>query len=227
MLKRWGKPRGKPRAGVALLGLVLFFTFTPNANAASQSFSDDTMRFGGTAAEINASSSSAVLTPAPAVQELSSGGSGKINFNADKALCRGVGLYCDIGDGCQCVTVIASVTDGVGPLFSGSFVFYLNVDSAPAARQYNDGNNSGQKCFFATGILAETPASNSTINFLTSGAACNGIEKASGIYSGGFVIGPSTGGFSNASGSGILGFGANSSTKIGVFDLKGAAWDIN
>jgi hypothetical protein len=183
--------------------------------------------FGGTAAEIIASGSSPAVSPAPAVQEFSSTGSGRVNFNAGQSTCQAVGLTCYAGDTCQCVTLTGNVTDGAGPLFQGPFVFYLSVDTLPLARQYNDGNNAGKKCFFATGVLSEIPSSDATINFITSGAGCNGIDNASGIYSGGFVIGPSTGGFSNAIGSGILGFGSNFSSKIGLFDLKGAASHIN
>jgi len=188
------------------------------------------MLFGGTAAEINASGSSPAITPLPSVQEFSSAGSGVVAFIPGSAMpnpCVVEGLTCNAGDTCQCVTITGNVSDGVGPLFQGPFVFYLSVDSAPAARQYNDGNNVGQKCFFATGVLAETPGSGATINFITAGAACNAIDNASALYSGGFVIGPSTGGFSSALGSGVIGFGANFSTKIGIFDLKGAASDIN
>jgi len=225
MLKRW---RNLPQAGVGLLGLALVMSLTLNADAASHSFAHESdMLFGGTAAEINASGSSPATTPLPSVQEFSSAGSGVVSSTrATPNACTGVGLTCNTGDTCQCVTVTGNVTDGVGPLFQGPFVFYLSVDTSPAARQYNDGNNAGQKCFFATGVLAETPGSGATINFITAGAGCNAIDNASGLYSGGFVIGPSTGGFSGAAGAGMLGFGINAS-GIGIFDLKGAASDIN
>jgi hypothetical protein len=224
MLKRW---RTLPQAGVGLLGLALL-TFTLNADAASHSFAHGSdMMFGGTAADIEASSASPAISPLPAVTEFSSAGSGILSLTASQATCNGVGLTCKTGDTCQCVTLTGNVTDGIGPLFSGPFVLYLNVDTLPVAHQYPNGNNSGQVCFFGTGVLSLTPGSNATINFITSGAACNAIDNASALYSGGFVIGPSTGGFSNAVGSGIIGFGANSSTHIGVFDLKGAGSNIN
>jgi len=218
MLKRWRK---LPQAGVGLLGLALL-TFSLNADAASHSFKHEKMLFGGTASEIKASAS-LPATPLPAVQEFSSAGSGIINLAAPASACTSVGLNCNPGDSCQCVTMTGSVTDGVGPLFSGPFLLTLNVDEIG----FDDGNDQGQICFFATGVLALTPGSNATINFITAGAGCNGIDNANALYSGGFTIGPSTGGFSDAIGSGILGFGANKVTKIGIFDLKGAGSNIN
>jgi hypothetical protein len=175
--------------------------------------------FGGTASEIAASP--AVVTP-PSVSEFSSAGSGALNINAPFSTCTAQGLSCNSSDVCQCFTITGNVTDGQGPLFQGPFVFYLDVD---LSHLFNDG--SGKVCFLANGVLAETPGSNATINFITAGAACNGIDNASALYSGGFTIGPSTGGFDDAVGSGVVGFGANTATGVGIFDLKGAASDIN
>lgn len=221
MLKRW---QNLPQAGVGLLGLALL-TFSLNANAASHSFGHDRVMFGGTESQIKAAASSPALSGPPAVQEFSSAGSGTINLNASTGTCTAVGLTCNTGDFCQCVTLTGNVSDGVGPLFSGPFVLTLNVDGQTL---YDNGAGSPEGvCFFASGVLSLTPGSNATINFITSGAACNSIDNASALYSGGFVIGPSTGGFSSAVGSGIIGFGANSSSQIGIFDLKGAASDIN
>jgi hypothetical protein len=218
MLKHWRK---LPQAGVGLLGLALLFTLPLNAQADPHSFSHgDTVMFGGTASQI-AAASPAVVTP-PSVSEFSSAGSGILNLSAGSGTCSAQGLSCSMGDICQCFTITGNVTDGQGPLFQGPFVFYLEVD---LSHLYNDG--SGKVCFFADGVLAETPGSDATINFITAGAACNGIDNASALYSGGFTIGPSTGGFDDAVGSGVVGFGANTATGIGIFDLKGAASDIN
>jgi hypothetical protein len=230
MLKRWRK---LPQAGVGMLGLALALTLTLNADASSLREanpglgSTTAMMFGGTPAEVEAAASSpAVVTPPP-VQEFSSAGSGTISFNATQAQCNSVGLACLPTDSCQCVITTGTVTDGVGPLFQGPFTFWLNIDTIPVSHQYPNGNDSGKACFFASGVLSETPGPAESINFITSGAACNGISSASGLYSGGFLIGPSTGGYSSASGAGVLGFGSNISTKVGFFDLKGAASDIN
>jgi hypothetical protein len=223
MLKRW---RQLPQAGVGLLGLALLLTFTLNADAAGHSFSHETMMAGGTEAEVNASVSSPAATP-PAIQEFSSAGSGTLLLVAGAPTCAAVGLICNTGDNCQCATITGNVTDGVGPLFQGTFVLYLNIVSN-SSKSVDDGNNVGQKCFFATGLLSESPGSGATINFNTAGLTCNGIDNASLLYSGGFTIGDtSTGGFAGAVGSGIIGVGANRSTLVGAFDLKGAAADIN
>jgi hypothetical protein len=216
-----------------MLGLALAFTLTLNADASSLREANPglgsapAMMFGGSPADVEAAASSpAVVTPPP-VQEFSSAGSGTVSFSATQTQCNSVGLACPGTDTCQCVITTGNVTDGLGPLFQGPFTFWLNVDVLPVARQYPNGNASGKDCFFASGVLSESPGPSETINFITSGAACNGISNASGLYSGGFLIGPSTGGYAGASGGGLLGFGANISTKVGFFDLKGAASDIN
>jgi len=220
MLKHWRK---LPQAGVGLLGLALLFTLPLNANADPHSFSHgDTVMLGGTASEIAAAAASPATVTPPSVSEFSSAGSGALNLSAPFTTCSAVGLSCNVGDTCQCFTITGNVTDGQGPLFQGPFVFYLDAD---LSHSYNDG--SGKICFFANGVLAETPGSDATINFITAGAACNGIDNASALYSGGFTIGPSTGGFDDAVGSGMVGFGANTATGIAIFDLKGAASDIN
>jgi len=233
MLKRW---RSLPQAGVGLLGLALALAFTLNADASSaregtRTFKQPTVLFGGPADDAGAVSSPAI-TPLPVVQEFSLAGSGIVTtgVSVPESLCSAVGLTCNPADNCQCVKVTGNVTDGIGPVFSGPFTFWLNIDSS---HLYNDGNNvnappgPGGVCFFASGVLFVNPAPSATLSFDTSGAACNGIEHASGLYSGGFNIGPSTAGFSNAVGSGMIGFGFNNVTKVGVFDLKGAGANIN
>ena len=67
----------------------------------------------------------------------------------------------------------------------------------------------------------------SIMKLITSGAACNGIGGGVALYSGGFSIVGSTGGFVNAIGGGMLGFGGNFNNGIGVFDIKGAGTNLN
>ncbi len=223
MLKRF---RNLPRIGAGFLGLALALTFGLTANAAS-------LRRGGTAP----SSSSAMFgvpagaNPAnvipilpPTVQEFSLGGSGNINFSAPSSDCIAAGLVCNLGQSCQCVETTGSVTDGLGPLYHGSAFFILNVVTS---QPYPNGNTQGEDCFFASGVLTVSTSLGSAINFLTSGAACNGTGGGTALYSGGFEIGPSTGGFSSSTGGGMIGFGSNFNTDVGIFDLRGAGTGLN
>jgi hypothetical protein len=171
-----------------------------------------------------ATSAPALINPLPTVLEFSVAGSGNVNFFAPAAACIAAGLVCNSGEVCQCVQTLGNVTDGVGSVFHGSFSFLLSI---VISRQYPNGNNVGRSCFFASGLLMVTEFPGSAINFITSGAACNGTQGGVALYSGGFGVGPSTGGFSKAVGSGVLGFGANFSTGLGIFDLKGAGTNLN
>ena len=222
--------RNLPRAGVGFLGLVLVLMFTLTAEAASLRRSGGSQTQGGMLFGVpegaDATSSPAIVTP-PAVQEFSVAGSGSVNFVGASSDCIAVGLVCNAGETCQCVETTGTVTDGIGPFYHGAFSFILNIVTS-ATRQYPNGNNVGKVCFFASGVLSVTPGfPGSTINFITSGAACNGTGGGVALYSGGFAIGSSTGGFSNAIGDGVLGFGANFGTGIGIFDLKGAGTNLN
>ncbi len=228
MLKRW---RNLPRAGVGLLGLALALMLTVTANA--QSGRDGMRRLSG-------SQQSAILwgvpqgadpanapavTTLPTVQEFSVAGSTSMNFTANEiTACGSVGLACNVGDTCQCVVATGTVTDGVGPIFEGNVTFWLNIDTS---HPYNNGNTVGKECFFATGVLDITTSPGNTMNFNTSGAGCNGIGGGVALYSGGFSIEGSTGGFASALGGGEIGFGANFNTDIGIFDLKGAGTNLN
>jgi len=163
----------------------------------------------------------------PSVQEFSSAGSGTVNFAGPASDCIAAGLTCNSGEVCQCLELTGNVTDGLGPLYHGAATLLLNLVISFPSRAYPDGNNVGQVCFFASGILSVTPAPSSTMNFFTAGAACNGALLGSLLYSGGFAIGPSTGGFSMATGGGTLGLGTNFFTGVGIFDLRGAGTGLN
>jgi hypothetical protein len=230
MLKRW---RNLPRAGVGLLGLALVLMLTVSADA--ESGRDGMRRLGGSQQSatmwgvpqgVDPASSPAVVTP-PSVQEFSAAGSTNINFNANEATdCGAVGLTCNAGDTCQCVKAVGMITDGVGPLpiVAPNVTFLLNVD---ISHSYNNGNNVGKSCFFATGVFDAAANDGSIMKLITSGAACNGIGGGVALYSGGFSIVGSTGGFVNAIGGGMLGFGGNFNNGIGVFDIKGAGTNLN
>lgn len=222
--------RNLPRAGVGFLGLVLVLMFSLTADAASLrrsgSQSQGAMMFGVPEGVDPAASQPAIVTP-PKVLEFSVAGSGNVNFAGPTADCVAAGLICNVGETCQCLETFGSVTDGVGPVALGPFSFILNVVTSFPTRQYPNGNNVGRACFFASGMLAVTTTPGSTINFITSGAACNGTAGGVALYSGGFNIGPSTGGFSRAVGSGVLGFGSDFSTAVGIFDLRGAGTGLN
>jgi len=233
MLKRW---RNLPRAGVGLLGLALVLMFTVTADAGSGR--DGMRRLGsapnavlwGVPAGANPANSPAV-TVLPTVQEFSIAGSTSMNFLADEtAVCGAIGLSCTSGPGnCQCVQATGTVSDGVGPIFQGTAVFTLNIDTDVAvtpSHAYPNGSPAPGACFFASGILS-IGTNASIINFVTSGAACNAIGGGVALYSGGFDIGTSTGGFSSAVGGGEIGFGSNFNTGIGIFDLKGAGTNLN
>jgi len=214
--------RNLPQAGVAFLGLALLFTLPVNAHAGARSFAK------GDAVAFAPASEDAVASPAvtvTSVQEFSSAGVGSVDTTPPIPTCTSVGLSCNPGDTCSCLVVKGNVTDGQGPLFTGPFTLYLVVNNS---HFYPVGDNF-KGCFFANGILSETPGSNATINFITGGQACNQIDNAAGLYSGGFTIGPSTGGFAGATGSGVIGLGFNTSFNppLVVFDLKGAASNIN
>jgi len=171
--------------------------------------------------------SSPAVTAPPAVQEFSAAGSTIVNFTANETTdCGSVGLTCNAGDTCQCAKAVGTITDGVGPLPNAgpNVSFWLNIDTSHA---YNNGNNVGKACFFATGVFDAVGNDGSTMKFITSGAACNGIGGGVALYSGGFSIVGSTGGFVNAIGGGVLGFGANFNTDIGIFDIKGAGTNLN
>jgi hypothetical protein len=113
----------------------------------------------------------------------------------------------------------------VGPFFSTiPFDFLLNVD---LSHLYNNGNNQGKVCFFGTGVLSFIASPSAQINFDTAGAACNSTGTGVALYSGGFIIGASTGGFSTASGAGMIGFGGDKSTNVATFDLRGAGSNLN
>ena len=225
MLKRY---RNLPQVGAGLLGLALILAFSLTAQAASLRRSG-TQSQGGVMFGVPAGANPAMTGSGvpPAVQEFSVAGSGSVNFSAPSSDCIANGLVCNAGESCQCVETTGTVTDGVGSLYHGSFFFILNIVTTFPTRQYPNGNNVGQACFFATGVLSVTPAPSSTVTFITSGAACNGTSGGVALYSGGFAIGPSTGGFSSAVGGGMLGFGSNFNTDIGIFDLKGAGTGLN
>jgi hypothetical protein len=222
--------RNLPRAGVGLLGLALVLAFTASAQASTLrrggAQAQGSVLFGVPAGVDPAVSSPAIINP-PVVQEFSVAGSMAINFSANPANCAAVNLNCNVGEICQCVEGIGQVTDGIGPLYHGSAVLDLNIVTSFPTRAYPNGNTAGQVCFFATGNLAVTVALGSTINFITSGAACNAVSGGVGLFSGGFEVGPSTGGFINAVGGGVLGFGSNFNTGVGIFDLKGAGTHLN
>jgi hypothetical protein len=203
--------------------------FGLSANAAS-------LRRGGSAPSVGgvlfgvpagANPANVVAGDPPSVQEFSVAGSGNVNFSGPASDCIAAGLVCNSGETCQCVETFGNATDGLGPLYHGAFSFIMNIVTSFPTRQYPNGNNVGQSCFFATGILAVSTSLGSTINFITSGAACNGVGSGVALYSGGFEIGPSTGGFSSATGGGTLGFGSNFNTDVGIFDLKGAGTGLN
>jgi hypothetical protein len=163
----------------------------------------------------------------PSVQEFSIAGAGAMNFLATD--CNTVGLTCASGDHCECVKASGTVTDGVGPIFTGTFNFWLSVDDT-ASHAYPNGSTTGSNnnfCFFATGILAVTTVPGSTMNFSTSGAACTGIGGGVALYDGGFAVTNSTGGFASAIAGGQIGFGSNFFTGLGIFDLKGAGTNLN
>jgi hypothetical protein len=225
MLKRY---RNLPQVGAGLLGLALVLAFSLTAQAASLRRSG-TQSQGGVMFGVPAGASPALTGSGipPVVQEFSLAGSGSVNFSAPASDCIAAGLVCNAGESCQCVEDTGNVTDGVGSLYHGSAFLILNIVTSFPTRQYPNGNNVGQACFFATGVLSVTPAASSTITFITSGAACNGIAGGVALYSGGFDIGPSSGGFSAAVGSGVLGFGSNFNTDVGIFDLRGAGTGLN
>jgi hypothetical protein len=226
MLKRCGN---LPRLGIGFLGLGLVFLFNPTAHAASLRRSG-TQTGSAIMAGVPAGANPANVTPSnpPAVLEFSSAGSGNVNFmELPPVDCTAAGLVCNSGESCQCLTMSGLVTDGLGPLYHGTASLLLNLVITFPGHVYPDGNNVGQYCFFASGLLAITPAPNSTVNLYTAGAACNGFLSGSLFYSGGFSIGPSTGGFSASTGSGTIGFGTNFFTDIGIFDVKGAGTGLN
>lgn len=232
MLKRW---RNLPRAGVGLLGLALVLMLTVTADAGSgreglRRLGSAPQALWGVPAGVDPASSPAV-TLLPTVQEFSIAGSASMNFTADEnAVCGALGLSCTSGPGnCECVQATGNVTDGVGPIFQGTAVFTLNVDTDVAAtpsHAYPNGSPPPGACFFASGVLSISTNA-SVINFITSGAACNAIGGGVALYSGGFDVGASTGGFSSAAAGGMIGFGSNFHTGIGIFDLKGAGTNLN
>jgi len=213
----------------SVFGLCLGLLGTVSANAASlrqgNHQANVTMMFGGPASDVE---SSAVPNTVPLpVQEFSAGGVGILNFIAPAGSCAAAGLVCNSGDFCQCAELIGSITDGQGP-FSGG----INIDlllSVNLSTLYNDGNNVGRVCFFATGALSLNPAvfPANHLNIETAGAACNAAGTGVALYSGGFIIGASTGGFSNASGGGMLGFGAVRPSDVTTFDIRGAGSNLN
>jgi hypothetical protein len=222
MLNRWLK---FAQAGV--FGLLLVSFSVSGAYAASlrqgNHPSEPTVMFG--LADPTGSTPSAVPGFIPAVQEFSDGGAGVVNLITPSSVCIAAGLICNTGDFCQCVRTTGTVNDGVGPVFSGiPFVFLLNVD---LSSHFDDGNNVGRFCFGSTGILSFIASPSAQLNFNTAGAACNSTGVGVALYSGGFLVGASTGGFSNASGAGMIGFGGNSSTSVGTFDLRGAGSNLN
>jgi hypothetical protein len=224
--------RNLPRASVGFLGLVLVLTctaFNAKADTLRRGGIGQTTTQGGMMFGVPAGVSPATASPSalPSVQEFSVAGSGNINFAADPSVCTNAGLSCNAGETCQCLQLTGAVTDGIGPLFHGAASLILNIVTTFPTRQYPNGNTAGQTCFFASGVLTITPAVTSGISFITSGAACNGTNGGVALYSGGFEIGPSTGGFSNAVGGGTLGFGSHFNTDVGIFDLKGAGSGLN
>jgi hypothetical protein len=214
-------------AGVLGLFVVLLYTFSANAA---------TLRQGSTQAQTGimfglanpADTNSSTAIPAaliPAVQEFSDAGAGALNLLAASSKCAAVGLTCNSGDFCQCVETLGTVTDGVGPFFGfPTFDFLLSVN---LSHLYNNGNNQGKVCFFGTGVLSFIFSASAQINFDTAGAACNATGTGVALYSGGFIIGPSTGGFSSASGAGMIGFGGDKTTSVATFDLRGAGSNLN
>lgn len=223
MLKRC---RNLPRVGAGFLGLALVLMFGLSANAASLRRGGSAPAVGGVMFGVPAGANPAnvPLGNPPSVQEFSVAGSGNVNFDGQPSDCTAAGLTCNSGETCQCLETFGNVTDGLGPLYHGAFSFIMNVVTSFPTRQYPNGTNV---CYFASGVLAVTTSLGSTINFITSGAACNGTGSGVALYSGGFEIGPSTGGFSSATGGGVLGFGSNFATGVGIFDLKGAGTGLN
>jgi len=239
MLKRW---RNLPRAGVGLLGLALVLMVSVTADA--DSLRSGLRRLGGgqqsssmvwgVPAGVDPASVPAV-TLIPTVTRFSLAGAGSMDFLATD--CTSVGLVCPSNEHCECDKATGTVTDGVGPIFSGTFNFWLSVDdtsplSTPPGpdRDYPNGSTTGSNhnsCFFATGILAVTTVPGNTINFSTSGAACIGIGGGVALYDGGFAVTNSTGFFSSSIAGGQIGFGSNFFTGLGIFDLEGAGSQLN
>jgi len=222
--------RNLPRVGVGFLGLALVSMFSMPARAESLRRGGTTSSTVSTLAGVPAGANPADVTPGdpPSVQEFSVAGSGSVNYVGPDSDCIAAGLTCNTGQTCQCMEVTGNVTDGLGPLYHGTASLLLSIVNTVTYPNGNSaGNPSGQVCFFASGILSVSPAVGSTITFITSGPLCNGPQSGSTVYSGGFLIGSSTGGFSNAVGAGTLSYGANFFTDTGVFDLKGAGTGLN
>jgi len=226
MLKRCGN---LPQVGVGFLGLALIFMFSAPAHA--ESLRRATIQSSGTGmmAGVPAGANPAAVTPGdpPSVQQFSSAGSGNVNFVGPAGDCIAAGLVCNTGESCQCMELDGNVTDGLGPLYHGTASLLLNVVISFPTRQYPDGNNVGEVCFFASGVLSITTTGQSTVTFDTSGATCNGSVLGSLFYTGGFNIGPSTGGFSSAVGSGNFSLGADFFSDVGIFDITGAGTGLN
>jgi hypothetical protein len=163
-------------------------------------------------------------TPAdpPPVQEFSLGGAGTENFNEPSSVCLAAGLTCNGSDTCQCKQATGSLTTGVGPFLAGSFTYTENVDLS-----HNYPNGSNNVCFFASGVLSVSPGGGSVINFITSGASCNWDGGGTALFSGGFAVGTSTGGFASAFGGGDFAYSSNFSTDMLFFDLRGVGGDLN
>jgi len=226
MLKRCGN---LPRVGVGFLGLALVFMFSLTAHA--ESLRRATIQSSGTGmmAGVPAGANPAAVTPGdpPSVQQFSSAGSGNVNFSGPASDCIAAGLVCNVGQTCQCLEVDGNATDGLGPLYHWTASLLRNIVITFPNAQYPNGNNVGEVCFFATGVLSITSTGQSTISFDTSGTACNGSILGSLLYTGGFNIGPSTGGFSSAVGSGNLSVGADFFSDVGIFDVIGAGTGLN
>jgi hypothetical protein len=176
----------------------------------------------GVPAGVDPATASSPADPPP-VQEFSLGGAGTESFGEPSSVCLAAGLTCNGGDFCQCKQVTGSITAGVGPFLAGSFTYTESVD---LSQNYHNGNSN--VCFFASGVLSVSPGGGSLINFLTSGATCNdGTTGNIALFSGGFIIGTSTGGFASAFGGGDFAYGSNFTTDTLYFDLRGVGGDLN
>jgi len=226
MLKHGGN---LPRFAVGFLGLALVLVFSLPARAESLRRAGSQSTAISVMAGVPVGANPANVTPGdpPPVQEFSVAGSGSVNFSGPAADCIAAGLVCNSGEVCQCIEINGNVTDGLGPLYHGTANLLLSVVISFPTRQYPDGNNVGEVCFFASGVLTVTPALSSNVTFVTAGATCNGSQNGSLLYTGGFNIGPSTGGFSDALGAGSLSFGADFFSDAAIFDLRGAGTGLN
>ncbi len=218
-----------PRIGVGFLGLALIFVFSLNAQAASLRRAGTQSSAVAVMAGVPIGANPANVTPGdpPSVQQFTIAGSGNVNFSGPASDCINAGLVCNSGEVCQCVEVTGGVTDGLGPLYHGAASLLLNIVISFPSRAYPDGNTVGEVCFFGSGVMNVTPALGSTISFITAGQICNGSQNGTLLYSGAFNIGPSTGGFSSALGSGHMTLGADFFSDVGIFDIVGAGTGLN